>query len=448
MALARNTSADTVSNPVVQAALGFEADAVQLEDASRRSGGGGDSRASSPAAAESLAELETLALSENPSLHRLRHLARAAYAKAAYADKLPDPAFGSNVFTSPIETAAGAQTANLSVTQLIPWLQRLDAAERKECLEALAARQEVEVERLRVLAEVRAVWYRLFVIGKQLETNRASEQLLETLIELANARVAQGQATQGDVLLGTIELAKLRDQRLQLEESLESAKASLNRLVGRESGAAIVPPREIDAALPDWSPDELFAVALSRQPAIEAGRLRAAAARWGIRVARLRRRPDVTLNATWFAIDDNRPRPNIVDVGEDAFSLGASLTLPIWRSDYDAILSEAQDRRRASQAEVQSLRQRYDALIRDLWAQARSAQQSADLFANTILPQAERSLEADQQSYAADAADFDRLIEDYRNLLTIELQYHQAVGRLATAIARIRQAVGVDLESR
>jgi len=39
-------------------------------------------------------------------------------------------------------------------------------------------------------------------------------------------------------------------------------------------------------------------------------------------------------------------------------------------------------------------------------------------------------------------------VRDLRNLRTLQLEHHQAVGRLAIALARIRQAVGDDLEGR
>ena len=59
-----------------------------------------------------------------------------------------------------------------------------------------------------------------------------------------------------------------------------------------------------------------------------------------------------------------------------------------------------------------------------------------------LLPQAQDTLAADQQSYATGTVEFDRVIKDVRNLLTLQAGYHRAVVQLSTALARIEQAVG------
>jgi outer membrane protein TolC len=80
-----------------------------------------------------------------------------------------------------------------------------------------------------------------------------------------------------------------------------------------------------------------------------------------------------------------------------------------------------------------------------LWEQAVASQQTVRLYEQAILPQARQTLEADQKSLINNTVTFDRVIRDYRTLLGLELGYHRALGQLATALARIRQAVGVDL---
>jgi len=395
---------------------------------------------------DTLAELEALAQVQNPSLRRLQQDVAAARAKANYADKLPDPTVGANVFGHPIETAAGSQRSNLTVMQMIPWLERLDAQTQQACFEALAAEQMYETERLKVIGDVRALWYRLYVLARQIETNRGNQKLLQSLIDVANARIATGRASQGDVLLGTLELSKLAEQLLMFEQQMVAAKAELNRLAGRSPESEIHPPGELAVSLPDWTEAQLRQTALERQPAISAARLQTQAARWGLEVARLKRRPDVSVSATWFAIDDNRPMSSVVDVGRDAWSIGAQVSLPIWQRKYDAIEDEALQKNFAAHASVDDTVQRVEALLRDLWQQARTADETAKLYSRTIVPQARQTLETDLQSYTNGTVEFDRVVRDFQSVLTLELGYHRALGELAMVLARVQQAVGSDLE--
>lgn len=398
-----------------------------------------------PLAGADLDSLIQISLGQNPRLARLYQEFQAASARTRYADKLPDPKVGANVFGNAIETAAGSQRANLNVSQTLPWLARLDAEQQRACLEALAIQAEWAAEQLRVVAGVRTGWYRLYVIDKQIEIAEANQELLKTLIEVANARIAAGNASQGDVLLGTVELSKLEERLLTYRRQRRGVEAELNRLAARPAEAPISAPDDLDVKLPQWSASEIHQVALRSQPEIEAARLRTHATHWGIEVARLRRRPEFMFSANYFVTDDNRPPSNVVDVGEDPWSVGVQVSVPLWREDYDAIQNEAIWQHQAAHSSVRELAVRYDSMILDLLTEARRAAETAELYESTILPQARQTLTADQEAYVNGTVEFDRVIRDYRNLLTLELGYHKAIGDLAIAIARIQQAAGQDL---
>ena len=395
----------------------------------------------------SVVDLEASAEISNPLLRQLLWEFRAARAKARHVDKLPDPTMRASLFGHPIETAAGSQRANLTVSQLLPWLPRLDAQARQACFEALSLRQVYAAERLKVIAEIRTMWYRLYVLQKQIEVNLASQALMKTLIDVANARVRTGQASQGDVLAGTLEYSRIEESIVDLRQRLVSTKAEINRIAGRDATTPIDVPEQIDTHLPDWDHPMLRELAWSHQPEIESARIRLQATRWGVEVAKLKRRPDLSLNASWFAIDDNRPTTGVVDVGKDAWALGAMVSVPLWHKRYAAIEQEARWHHAASHASVDQMVQRYDAVLLDLWEQAQAADETARLYRDTMIPEAERTLAADQVAYANGRVEFDRLVRDFRNLLTLELGFHRAAGRMATAIARIQQAAGIDLTS-
>ncbi|TWT56904.1 Outer membrane efflux protein [Thalassoglobus neptunius] len=389
--------------------------------------------------------LVSTAVDQNPRLIRLFHEYQVAAARSQYIDKLPDPKLGANIFGDPIETAAGSQRATMSLSQTIPWLGKLNAQQQQACFEAFAVRAEYAAERLRVIAGVRVGWYRLYVIDKQIETTEANQELLESLIDVANARIATGQASQGDVLLGTLELSKLEERLLTYRKQRRAVEAEVNRLVGRSAEFPIRSDRELQLATIDLDEKAIHQIALGTQPEIQAARLRTQATRWGIEVARLSRRPELMLTASHFFTDDNRPDSSVVNVGEDPWAVGVQVSLPIWREKYDAIKNEAGWKHQAAHASVTDLADRYDALILDLMTEAHRAMETAELYADTILPQARQTLSADQESYSNGNVDFDRIIRDYRNLLTLELGYHQAVGELAIANARLQQAAGRDL---
>jgi outer membrane protein TolC len=395
--------------------------------------------------AESLSDLEALAFDNNPTLRRMQQEAAAAWDKARYVDKLPDPSVGSNFFIPPMNFEPDRQVAELQVMQMIPWLSRLEAEAQQACMEALAAENMYHAERLRVIGDLRANWFKLYVLGKQIETTVADQRQLESLIKTANARVATGDAQSGDVLMATLELSSLQEQLITYRQEVISTAAELNRLIGRDADTPIDSPTEIASEFPNWDFAQLRQVASESQPELNAARLRTAASRWGVEVARLKRRPDLTFGVGWVFMD--APGATMPDAGRDSLTLGVSTTLPIWRGKYDAMSSEASRQHIAAHASEDEIFARLDAMLRDLLEQARANHEKVGLYEKSILPQARQTFEADQKSLVNNSVTFDRVVRDYRTLLNLELGYHRALGQQATTLARIRQTVGVDLTS-
>lgn len=395
---------------------------------------------------EGLDLLIAVAWAENPKLDQLDREYRSAVSRSEWMDQLPDPRLGANVFINPIETAAGSQRAALSLSQTIPWLDRLNAEQRQACLEAMALRSEYLTEKLRLTAEIRVAWHQLFLLDKQVEIAETNRQLLESLLNVANARIATGNASQGDVLLATLELSKLEQQLLSYRQQRRTTEIEINRRLGRSSDESIDGPTDLSLLVPELDAQSIFHLAKSHQPALEAARLRLQAAQWGITIARLKRRPEMTLSASYFPTDDNRLSSSQVDVGQDPWSLGLQVTLPWSRKKYEAIAEEASLTQEAAQSSLESLEDQYEAKIGSLVTEATRAADTANLHLTSILPQARQTLAADQKSYASGAVEFDRVIQDYRSLLILETGYYQAMRDLAVAVAQLQQAAGTDLK--
>jgi len=396
-----------------------------------------------PESQESLSDLEAFATTNSPTLRRMQQEAAAEWAKAGYVSKLPDPTVSSMFFTPPMNFEPDRQLAELQVMQMIPWLGRLHAEERRARLEAIVAETQYQAERLRVLGDIRTTWYKLYVLRKQIETTDADKAQLESLITTANARVRTGDAQPGDVLMATLEFSSLQEQLISYRQQLAASTAELNRLVGRDASVPVTAPAEIDVELPEWNYELLREVAMETQPELNAARLRTAATRWGIEVARLKRRPDLTFGVGWVVMD--APGAIEPDAGKDSLTLGVTASVPIWHGKYNAMVSEASREHYAAHASEEEVALRLDALLRDLWEMARASQQTVELYETSILPQARQTFEADQKSLINNMVTFDRVIRDYRALLSLELGYHRALGQLATSLARIRQTVGVDV---
>jgi cobalt-zinc-cadmium efflux system outer membrane protein len=389
-----------------------------------------------------LEALEALAADDNPTLRRMRQETAAAWSRTRYVGRLPDAALGSRFFIPPMNFEPDRQVADVELMQTIPWLARLDAEQKRACMEALALENEYSAERLRVISKVREQWFAFYALQKECEIIAAEREPIELLVNSASDRVATGDAQPNDVLMAALELSSLQEREWTARRQLVATVAELNRLAGRPADTQIKPPQTIAPATTIADPPALFALAVANQPAVQAARLQSLATRWGIEIARLQRRPDLTLGVGWVAMDAVAGAP--AGAGRDSFTLGVTTTLPINRRKYGAMLSEATQMHAAAHATEDEVLQQLDATIQSLYEQIESVRRTVRLYEQEILPQARQAFDANQQALATGAASIDRVLRDYRTLLNFQLGYHRSLAKLASGLAQLQQTVGLD----
>ncbi len=389
---------------------------------------------------QALTEFVNQAIANHPEIRRLRANTREAWARVPQLRALPDPMAQGTVFGEPMMMVDGETRGTLMISQTLPYLKRLDARAQQASFEAMMNQQGVRAAEQRITADVREAWYRLYLLEKLLQINNANEHLIRSLVTVATAQVEVGRATSGDVILGTVELSRTEEERLQLRQQLASRKAIFNQLLNRPADSLVTAPDLIDDPSIELSLDELRAIALNQQPEIAMAQVRAQATAWGIQVAKLERVPDLTLNYEHMFMRMNPGMHN-----SDPWQIGAGINIPLWRQKYAAMRQEASWKHCAAHLEIEEVAQANEAMLLDYNEQVRAADRTARLYLETIVPQIRQGFDADQRAYEQGAVQFERVIANARNLLTAESAYHRALTEKAIALARLEQAVGGPL---
>jgi hypothetical protein len=87
-----------------------------------------------------------------------------------------------------------------------------------------------------------------------------------------------------------------------------------------------------------------------------------------------------------------------------------------------------------------------EARIREDYTVAETARQLAELYENSVLPEARLALESSLASYEAGSLDF---LPVFSNLMTVvdnELMYHDEVMQCDMALARLEELTGVEIK--
>ena len=157
-----------------------------------------------------------LALQNNPDILRAEELARAQAAHIPQATALPDPMLLTKTLPTPIRTAEGDNYFTLTLSQKLLVPGKLDHAGRVALEETRMTIADWERVRMRVIADVKRAWFRIYIIDHSVEIIQGNQELMRGLVDTARGEVAAGKRTQDDVLRAQVELANLDARLIEL----------------------------------------------------------------------------------------------------------------------------------------------------------------------------------------------------------------------------------------
>jgi outer membrane protein TolC len=391
-------------------------------------------------------DLVAVALERNPAIRRAMERVRRMADRIPQVASLEDPMFELVPVGDMAQTAAGEVGLMTGLSQRLPWPGRLAARTRLAEQEVAEAIEDLAAVRLEVAAETRAAWWSLYETVRAIEVTERNRALLAQLLDVAEARFRAGATAQEDLLRASVELHGLESDLSGLRQQARSVSAALNRLLARPAGAPISDPapRTLQEIMLD--PAHLRSLAFDHNPMLRSLRARLEADRERVELARLERRPDVTVSVAYNLVDAEGI--SAAANGEDQWWVGFGMNLPIWTARLDAAEREALRGRLESAALLDDESNRLAAQIEDLLARIESAQRQATLFRDLIVPQAAQSVEAALSSYRAGRAEFLSLIDSWRQLLAVELAFHHTIAQFERSFAELQQRAGLDLTRR
>ena len=380
------------------------------------------------------------ALEQNPDVQAARLRVEASGNRVPQAASLDDPTLGVTVFAEPVQTAAGQQELMLSASQKVPWFGKLRT--RAEVAEAQVevVRAQLAVVELATIEKVKRAYYELYFAERALNITQADRMLLLDLTNVAESKYVAGTVSYQDVLRIELELLELDNQLIRLRQQLESGQARLARLIHVSPDT---PLRSMDQLPSGQIPGDLnwmYRQAIAARPELQSQLAAVERDQRAVELAALNYHPDVTYGASW--IDVSSAGLSGVANGRDAFLLGASLNLPIYRKRLDAGVREAEARAVSSARVYDSLRDQTQEEIKDLFTKATSQRDLVALFHGSIIPKAEETLQVSIPAYQVGQIDFLQLIDNWRQLLRFQIAHERLQSELRQTLATLERTLG------
>jgi outer membrane protein TolC len=379
------------------------------------------------------------ALERNPKILAARGRHSALNEKVPQSGALDDPMVSFGVVNLPtsFDFSEEDMTAKeFAVSQKFPFPGKLALSEEVSRREADAGGAEAEETANQVIREVKAAYYDLSHVYRAMEVTRRSQAILEELAHITQTRYALGRGIQEDVVRIQVEISKMLDELIMLEQKKKALAAKLNALLSRPRGNPVGKPVDLDFHRLEFTIDALQQRALDENPMLRALKQDVEGRRKSVDLAKKDYLPDFGLK---FAYGQRESRP-------DMLTGMIELNLPIFvKSKQERRVAEAYADVRSAQARRDSAENEILYMIADMGSMAQRLERRVALYRTGILPQARMQIDAAMSAYMVDKADFMTLLDSRMRLYRYELEFHDALTEYEKSLAALEAAVGAPL---
>ncbi|NNF59966.1 MAG: TolC family protein [Gammaproteobacteria bacterium] len=352
-----------------------------------------------------LAEAERLAIAAEPGQAVLLERASALREQAVAAGQLPDPKLRVALANFPLESGGfsteGMTQAQVGLRQAFPPGNSRAVSSRH--YESMALEFDASAAaRLRdVRAAVRTSWLDAWYWNAARDIVTAMRPLFGDMLKVTESLYSVGRRNQQDVLRAQLELSRLEDRLIDIDQGAAQAQARLSEWIGDEAR------RQIDNELPAWQPlppRAQLQQQLRGHPAVQSADARITAASDAVELAQQQYKPGWALDVG-YAYRDGR-LPNGASRSDFA-TVGVTLDLPYFRGKrQDRQVAAARGQRRAAAAGREQLLRQLASRLDAGYARCEQLTRRISLYQQQVLPQAHEHSTAALNAYQSDAADF------------------------------------------
>ncbi|MCH2209935.1 MAG: TolC family protein [Fuerstiella sp.] len=378
-----------------------------------------------PSGSWTLSTLQDLALQNNPAIQQASAAAGRADGIHNQTGLRPNPTLGYSA--EEIGNGGSAGLHGLFVSQMFVRGEKLAWNRQVVGHEVQMLRWSKNIQRQRVLTDVRLHYITVLVAEQRLDLMHAFRQVARQGVRISRQRVAAKFAGRPDILQSEIQLSQVDLAIKQTELQREAAWQQLAVVVGLPNLARQTLQGNLELSSRTMDLDNTLAELLAHSPQFTAARHRVSRAQANLRRQQVQKIPNITARLGTGH-----------DAETDSAYANVQLSIPI------PVHNRNQGNVHAAWAEyceaTQNIRRLKMQIRRDLTVQMldyQSAKSAVEQYRDVILPKAKETLNLMKQAQAGGEYNFLRVLTARRALYDASIEYVDARSKAAVADATI-----------
>ena len=371
-----------------------------------------------------LEDFEQMALANNPTMAQVRANLRIAAGLTKQAGLYPNPIVG--YYGDEIRggyTRGGKQGG--FVSQTIVTGGKLQAARRVAELQANEVETTGQVQRLRILNNVRSLFYQVLAAQRLVEVRQNLANLAGDATQTSHQLGNVGQADRPDILQAEVEQQQANLNLRIAQQNLRADWRMLSAVSGKPGLTVTRLKGDLDA-LPDFNYEEWLATTLRESPEVKLVQQAAERAEASLSQARRAVIPD--LQVTGILVQNYTPlfetNPSRATGVQSGAQIG--IQLPIFNRNQGNVAAARGEIESAKQ-ELARLKLQIERDLAGLFREYESARITVQQYKTEMLPRAEQAYKLYQTNYQNMAAAYPQVLIAQRTLFQLEADYIQAL---------------------
>lgn len=382
------------------------------------------------------------ALRSNPEIVASSAKAEAARQKVPQASALEDPMLGVGVTNLPTNFSFeddDMTQKEVSITQKLPFPGKRGLMQAMAERDAEASALDVEETRVRVVRDVKSAYYELSHVYRAVDVTERNKQIIASLVRIAESRYSLGEGAQQELLAAQVEISRMIDELLMLDQNRFAAEAKLESLLNREVTGGLGRPAALHFQPVPVDVRRLQQAAVETNPTLRRMRKMIEARRKGVESAERDVFPDFELRFSYGQRDDGPGGEN----RKDMVSGMVGVNIPIYYgSRQGPRIAEARAELHSAEARYAAMRNEVMAMVAGMASMVQRLERQVSLYESGILPQARLQAQSALSAYTVNRVEFAGLLESHIRLHRYELDYHQALTDYEKNLALLDAAVG------
>ncbi len=381
-------------------------------------------------------------LNQNPQLEVAKYKYEASKSRIPQASSLEDPQFEYKYdkITASMDAVMEGNTAPMrtfGVSQAIPFPTKLILRSQIAVKESQMAYEDYREKEKEVISQLKSFYAQLVFIYKSIDITEENKSFLEQLAKKAANQYSVGKSRQEDALKGQLEIAKMENELIMLEQRRQVTQAKINVLLNQDPSTELGKPEITEVKEYKFNLEDLNKSAGENRPELKAFKFALERAQKTYSLAKQGYLPDFMIKYERM-IRDNEPK-------EWAGMVGISLPIWFWQKQ-NFNVKEMQKEVKAMEAEFRNKQNMALLEVKEAFSEVEALKKLAILYKTTYVPQAEQLLKSSSAGYEANQTDFLNLLDSERMVLDFKLDYFKTIIDLEISVSDLERAVGTQLE--